>query len=105
MYQNRAPSSPVPCQQINGGKIALEGLYVQATGEEFNPPEPVCEREMRALETLFEALHGEMPPRVSHEWNFHHPSDEALTKCPHGRQEFEPLNTISFQCRSPLASP
>eukprot|EP00904_Undaria_pinnatifida_P003152 jgi/Undpi1/12838/HiC_scaffold_7.g02505.m1 len=38
--------------------IALEGLYMQATGVEFNPPQPVCEREMKALEAFFMAMHG-----------------------------------------------
>lgn len=50
----------VCCRKYAGGKIALEGLYVQATGEEFSAPEPVCEREMRALEVIFEAMHGEI---------------------------------------------
>lgn len=40
---------------------------MQATGEEFNPPEPVCERDMRALEALFEAMHGE-PIRTRRVW-------------------------------------
>lgn len=62
MYQVSGPQLQRPpplCQNLYDGKIALEGLFVQATGEEFNPPEPVCEREMRALEVFFEAMHGE----------------------------------------------
>lgn len=37
----------------------MEGLYSQATGEDYQPPEPVCVREMEALATFFEATHGE----------------------------------------------
>ena len=37
---------------------------MQATGVEFNPPQPVCEREMRALETFFVAMHGEKKKNV-----------------------------------------
>jgi len=46
-------------------KTALEGLYVQATGEEYNPPQPVCAREMGALESFFEAMHGERVGNMS----------------------------------------
>lgn len=61
-----SPLLLLPCENKNGVKIALEGLYVQATGEEFNPPEPVCEREMRALAVFFEAMHGK---RMCGFWN------------------------------------
>lgn len=67
-HKYSTPFPPFPLQNLrDGDKIALEGLYVQATGEEFNPPEPVCERDMRALEALFEALHGE-PIRTRRVW-------------------------------------
>lgn len=39
-------------------QIALEGLYLHATGFEFKRPEAPPNREMRALQTFFEALHG-----------------------------------------------
>lgn len=34
---------------------------MHATGEEYSRPQPVCDREMKALEIFFEAMHGKVP--------------------------------------------
>lgn len=34
---------------------------MHATGDEYSRPHPVCDRDMKALEIFFEAMHGKGP--------------------------------------------
>lgn len=54
------PPAPPVQPETNVAKVALEGLYVQATGQEYSRPVPIRDREMGALEVFFEAMHGGM---------------------------------------------
>ncbi|CAM9531695.1 unnamed protein product [Scytosiphon promiscuus] len=53
-----SPATKRLWRELQQEMIALEGLYSQATGEDYQPPEPVRARDMGALETFFEAMHG-----------------------------------------------
>ncbi|CAM9210485.1 unnamed protein product [Ectocarpus fasciculatus] len=53
-----SPATKRLWQELQQEKIALEGLYLHATGQEYSRPQPVCDRDMKALEMFFEAMHG-----------------------------------------------